>query len=233
MEEYSAYVINLESRKDRRAEMERQLRRVGWNAEFFPAIRPADPGDFESIGARGCFLSHLEVLRQSTKFDRHLLLMEDDLNFVPDFRRLWDPAYAAIQDKAWSIFYPGHVLTSAPPGLHKVKPSKNIACAHFVMFHKAAVRKLVDALEIMLSRPGGHPMGGPMIIDAAYNVIRQQNPELATYVWCPSLGYQRASRSDIWAPLWYDRIQPLRPAVDFLRKFKKIGNHVQSDDSLN
>jgi hypothetical protein len=232
MDQFSAYVINLEFRKDRRAEMERQLRSVGWSAEFFSAIRPSAAGDFESIGARGCFLSHFEVLRQSLKFDRHLLIMEDDLNFVPDFPRLWNAAYEAMQNKEWSMFYPGHILNSAPPGLHLVNPSKEISCAHFVMVHKTAIRTLADALATMLARPGGHALGGPMHVDAAYNVIRKRNPQLMTYVCCPSLGYQRASRSDISSQRWYDKIKPLRPAVDFARKLKGFRSHTQPDDSL-
>ena len=61
----SKYVINLEDRTDRRAEMEQQLRRVGWQAAFVAAIRPVDAGDFPSVGARGCFLSHLATLKQA------------------------------------------------------------------------------------------------------------------------------------------------------------------------
>ena len=87
----SKYVINLEDRTDRRAEMEQQLRRVGWQAAFVPAIRPADAADFPSVGARGCFLSHLATLNRPA--GGHVLLMEDDLDFVPDFAQLWDSAY--------------------------------------------------------------------------------------------------------------------------------------------
>ena len=61
--EHETFVINLPYRTDRRSEMQRELSRIGWNAQFFPAIRPASAGSFSSIGAHGCFLSHLAVLK--------------------------------------------------------------------------------------------------------------------------------------------------------------------------
>jgi GR25 family glycosyltransferase involved in LPS biosynthesis len=75
------FVINLEHRTDRRRAMEKELSKIGWNAEFFPAIRPAEAADFPSIGARGCFLSHLAVLRRASETEaRRLILVEDDVN---------------------------------------------------------------------------------------------------------------------------------------------------------
>ncbi|MEX1060616.1 MAG: glycosyltransferase family 25 protein, partial [Methyloceanibacter sp.] len=58
-------IINLEHRTDRRIAMQKQLSRIGWQAEFFAAIRPDIAADFPSIGARGCFLSHLAVLKNA------------------------------------------------------------------------------------------------------------------------------------------------------------------------
>src|SRR4051812_14092949 len=128
MNEFSAYIINLESRRDRRTEMEGQLGRVGWGAEFFPAVRPTDAGDFQTIGTKGCFLSHLGVLKRASQNNRHLVIMEDDLNFVADFRDQWGPVYRKLKKENWSIFYPGHVIQSAPSGLHEVDPSNGVWC---------------------------------------------------------------------------------------------------------
>jgi glycosyl transferase family 25 len=230
--ELNVYVINLEFRTDRRVEMQRQLARIGWSATFFPAIRPDDAGDFDTIGTRGCFLSHLGVLKHAAKQDRDMVLMEDDLTFSEDFSNLWCSAYEALQTNRWSIFYPGHLLTNAPLGLHRVNPTKGLWCAHFMVIKKENIAMLADALDTMLSRPGGHPLGGPMHVDAAYNSVRAQNAQLETYIYSPVLGYQRASRSDISINRWYDNIKTLRPAINFLRRFKKTGNHTQTDDSL-
>jgi hypothetical protein len=149
--ELNVYVINLEFRTDRRVEMQRQLARIGWSATFFPAIRPDDAGDFDTIGTRGCFLSHLGVLKHAAKQDRDMVLMEDDLTFSEDFSNLWCSAYEALQTNRWSIFYPGHLLTNAPLGLHRVNPTKGLWCAHFMVIKKENIAMLADALDTMLS----------------------------------------------------------------------------------
>jgi glycosyl transferase, family 25 len=219
---FSTYVINLESRKDRRAAMETQLRRIKWDAQFFPAVRPPHAGDFASIGARGCFLSHLAVLKRAALQNDHAVIMEDDLNFSRDFSSVWPATFSALQSSDWSIFYPAHVLPDQPKGLSLLAPSQRVLCTHFMVIHKNVIATLIDGLETILSRPGGHPMGGPMHVDGAYSTLRSQNPELHTYVFSPSMGYQRPSRSDIVAPAVFDRILLLRPAVSALRKLKLI-----------
>ena len=98
--------------------------------------------------------------------------MEDDLNFVSGFPDLWSAAFQELQKKNWSIFYPGHVVETAPAGLYQINPSNGVWCAHFMMVNKDAISSIADALEAMLSRPSGHPLGGPMHVDAAYNLIR-------------------------------------------------------------
>jgi glycosyl transferase, family 25 len=219
---FSGYVINLEDRIDRRMEMEEQLRRVGWHAQFSHSERPNDAENFPSIGARGCFLSHLEMLRRgSVMKDRHVLIMEDDLNFVPAFGRLWNEVYGQLQTKDWSIFYPGHVLDSSPNGLSMMDPQQGIMCTHFMLFNRAVVPGIIEALETMLARPAGHPLGGPMHVDGAYSTIRAQHPDLKTYVYSPSLGRQRPSRSDIRDLKFYERIEALRPLLNILRRFKR------------
>lgn len=177
-------------------------------------------------------MSHLGVLRRAAGRGRHLILLEDDLNFSENFNELWSAAAEALSHVTWSMFYPGHLLKDVPPGLHHVDPTKGLWCTHFVVVRNEAIPKIASELETILSRPSGHPSGGPMHVDAAYNLIRHRNPDLSTYIYAPVLGYQRASRSDVSPHRWYDRVTPLRPAIDFLRKFKKLGRHGQADDSF-
>ena len=82
-------VINLPERTDRRREMTAELRRAGIDRrdprlQFFAGIRPADAGQYPSIGARGCFESHLGVIREAIR-DRveSVLILEDDLALHP------------------------------------------------------------------------------------------------------------------------------------------------------
>ncbi len=108
MSEIQKWVINLKDRTDRRREMIEQLERVGWSAQFFPAVRPADAGTFPSIGARGCFLSHLALLKQATS--GHILLMEDDLNFVPQFQDALEQSIRCARANGMVDFLSGHLL---------------------------------------------------------------------------------------------------------------------------
>jgi glycosyl transferase, family 25 len=221
MDTFLKYVINLPERLDRRKEMEAQLRRIGWQAQFIAAAKPSAPDGFPSIGSRGCFLSHLEALRQGAPSNEHIVLMEDDLNFIPDFQALWREASKTLFTKDWSVFYAGHTLKHETNGLSLIPSTDGIVCAHFMMINRSAVRPLIQGLETILSRPPGHPLGGPMHVDGAYSTIRAQNPQFATYAFSPSLGYQRSSRSDIASPRFFDRIPVLRPVVSRLRQIKQ------------
>lgn len=214
------FVINLPDRNDRRVEMEQQLRRVGWQATFQHADRPTSADGFPSIGAHGCFKSHLATLKRGLAMNGHVLIMEDDLDFTPGFSRAWNETYAKLQETEWSIFYPGHTLDDLPDGLSVVSPSTGIVCAHFVLVNRSAVQTIIDGLETILSRSPGHPLGGPMHVDGAYSTIREQNSNLMTYAASPVLGKQRSSRSDIADLKFFDRIETLRPLMNRLRRFK-------------
>ena len=197
------YVINLASRPDRRAEMSRQLARQGLsfsspNVHLFPGIRPTDSGGFESLGARGCFMSHLGVLRDATG-RRNVLILEDDLDFAENF------APVDLPDD-WGVFYGSarHSLSSEL-SLTIAPPEAPIECAHFVAFNGNQIQPVIEFLELLLSRDPGDPRGGPMHVDGAYSEFRRRNPEVRTYVATPDLGFQRSSKSDIAAAGWIDR----------------------------
>jgi glycosyl transferase family 25 len=217
-------VINLAHRTDRRAGMESQLRAVGWNAEFFSAIRPREAAGFPSIGARGCFLSHLAVLRMARERDvSKLIILEDDLNFVADFKIRWDDLQPKLDSIEWSMTYAGHMLAAAPTGLHLLPPTSGVQCAHFVVIHRHAIATFIDNLEMIATRPSGDPLGGPMHVDGAYSTIRAQHANLNTFYVSPVLGYQRSSRTDIGDLRWFDRVRLLRPLIATIRDLKTAG----------
>lgn len=212
------FVINLESRRDRRDEMERQLNCIGWtDVQFFPAIRPEDRGGFVSIGARGCFNSHLRVIEEAK--EQAVLILEDDLNFADEFPEKWDHAMRDLPSD-WSIFYPAHYLDGAGSGVQALAPEAAVLCAHFLAINSGAIGLIADELRTMLSREPGDPRGGPMHVDGAYSTIRRLHPELKTYAHFPSLGYQRSSTSDITPPQKERHF--LRPLRAGLRRFDRL-----------
>jgi GR25 family glycosyltransferase involved in LPS biosynthesis len=216
-------VLNLASRPDRRLEMEKQLANVDWQADFFSAIRPSDPAGFPSIGARGCFLSHLSVLRQARDEGADILLvMEDDLSFRKGFREYWNRIELKLlsTSKPWSIIYLGHSLTLSDQGLVELKSDHIVRCSHFMVFARYALPVIIAQLEEMLSRPPGDPSGGPMHVDGAYSTIRASFPQLSTFAHAPSLGFQRPSRTDIGPTKFFDSIGFLRPVISSARTLK-------------
>ncbi|MBR0995456.1 hypothetical protein JQ580_32565 [Bradyrhizobium japonicum] len=212
-------IINLANRPDRRAATEQELRRIGWTGSFYLAEKPTDPGKFESVGARGCFESHLAVLQRNLTTER-LILLEDDVNFIKDFRTHWSNLANQLDQIEWSICYGGHKMQCTSNGLVHIDADVPVTTAHFVIFNGKTIHTIVDALARIYSREAGDPNGGPMHVDGAYSTIRAQNRELITYAYCPTLGYQRSSRTDIGKNQWFDRTEFLRPIVDFARHIK-------------
>ena len=110
------YVLNLPDRTDRRAEMAGELARIGTGygdprVRLFPAIRPDDPAGFPSIGARGCFLSHLALLREARDAGLgRILILEDDCDFMRGIGSRLPAVLDALDAERWAIFYGGYDL---------------------------------------------------------------------------------------------------------------------------
>jgi GR25 family glycosyltransferase involved in LPS biosynthesis len=225
------YVINLPHRHDRRREIAEQLSEIGLGFDspgikLFEAVRPEAADGFPSVGARGCFLSHLGVLRDAcSRGLERILIIEDDLNFVPDFNTRMDKVRLALEGIDWSVFYGGYALKSFlqmddAEIVVKVKSSELIGNTHFVAFRGGAICEAVTFLEALLSRPAGDPRGGPMHVDGAYNWFRNEFPSRITLLAVSQLGYQRSSRTDIHALRWFDRVPVVRSAVGTLRRMR-------------
>lgn len=225
------YIVNLESRPDRRREMEAELVRSGLPSgppfvTFFRAYRPDAPGAFPSIGAHGCFLSQLGVLKEA--LDRGhgaILLLEDDAAFSAAGRAHLEAALEELQRLDWAMAYLGHRIDparmpgpDAACGAHwrRLEPDTGVVCAHAVLFHHSTLAPLTAYLERMLARPAGDPDGGPMHVDGAYSWFRRDHPELPVFVTPAQYVVQRASRSDITPKDWKEKL----PFVALLRRIR-------------
>ena len=210
--------------------MAEQLNRIGLSfhsagVRLFEAVRPETSDSFPSIGARGCFLSHLAVLREACEqgFER-ILILEDDVNFVEDFIVRMRDVKSALEHADWSIFYGGYAMktllgTGGAEAVFSADPADSIQTTHFIGFRGEAICDAVSFLETLLSRPSGDPRGGPMHVDGAYNWFRKQFPSRVTLLSVSQLGYQRSSRTDIHAHRWFDRLPGIRSLVGLLRSF--------------
>lgn len=196
-------IINLPQRTDRRREMDKELHDIGIigdpRVSYSPAERPSDPGKFTSIGARGCYESHKNILREAARSDQSVLILEDDCDFVVGAR-----SYEMSGD--WDIFYGGY--DAAQP--HDLQNS-DIIGSHIMGFSKHGA-KVVSAYLEDLDYDGIHPP-----IDAAYIWFRRAHPEVKTYFAVPPIAIQRPSRSDIADLKWFDRTPLVRTVANTLR----------------
>jgi hypothetical protein len=221
------YVINLPTRKDRRAQMVEQFRKVGVDPAspqvvFFDAVRPTDAGNFPSIGARGCFMSHLGVARAALQAGHErILILEDDVNFSHDFLQRAGALLAELASRPWNALYLGALAVNPPPaaqaGWQVLPGTSKVTGSHMIALDKQGIAQLAEHLQIMLDRQPGHPEGGPMHVDGAYNWFRRTRPQLTTLLVEPALGYQRPSRTDIHDLKWFDRVPVLSHLVGWLR----------------
>ena len=200
-------IVNLAHRRDRRAEMAGELRRVGLAGDprvaFFDAIRPDDPGDFTSIGARGVYLSQRAILDEAAAAGESVLILEDDCDFAPHAEQ-YDPP------RDWAIFYGGY-QPSDPADL----ANSDIIGAHMMGFSADGAR-LVSAYLRDLTYTGIHPP-----IDGVYVWFRRAHPEIPTRFAEPPLGHQRSSRTDIADLAFFDRWPGLRTAAGLARRVRR------------
>ncbi len=221
------YIINLVDRADRRAEVLEEFARAKielkeGHIEFFPATRPTDKGDFPTIGAKGCFLSHLECWKKAkSEGAKTVLVIEDDLAIAPRYTEDEHRLVEQLSSQAWDVVYFGHALDTPSNTPSQMVPfDGGIMLAHFYGLNEAYRDKLIQFFELAASRPGGHPEGGPMYPDAAINFYRFKYPGSITLVTQPNLGTQRSSRSDV-TPKWHDRVPGLKSLAGIARKVKR------------
>lgn len=223
-------IINLPHRTDRRAGMEGELRRLGLSLDhpsvhLFRAIRPTDATGFPSIGAHGAWRSHLAVMERllAENWPRALVL-EDDAAFVPDFATRWPGFAQALARRDWHMVYGHPGDRPAPPpdasGLITLPGNLALIQLHMLGLTRAAAAFAVPDLRAMMSRPPGSPEGGPMHVDGALNWVRRRNPGLIALAASPALAYQRASRSDIAEPRWFDRVPGLTQLATLARRLR-------------
>jgi len=219
-------VINLPERTDRRAEIASDLAKVGLPIDdelvrLFAAVRPESPEGFPSIGARGCFMSHLEVLREArAEGVKRLLIVEDDCQFTKELIDRQEFYSNLFAEGSWDLLWIGHGL-DAPAGEyepHLKLWSEVIQTTHCMGVSGSAFDLIISELELMLTRPPGDPDGGPMHVDGAYATIVKNYPDrLKRYACFPSVAGQRSSRSDIADLKWWDKAPLVRNVAAYYR----------------
>jgi len=195
------YIVNLPYRDDRRRETIADFARVGMtipneHITFFEASRPTEKG-YERI-----------------------LICEDDLelNELPDTTVA--KVLSDLKTTHWSVAALGYLEPETPPtdtvGLSEW--TGGTRGTQFSAIQGDSIRAFHDYLELVRSRPSGHPEGGSMFFDGAFNMVRTIVPGTTFRLATPCLAGQRSSRTDIHDLRFYDRVEPFRSIVGALRK---------------
>jgi glycosyl transferase family 25 len=214
------YVINLPSRKDRYRLITNELEInnlpiSSGKITIFPASQPETADRWRSAGARGCFMSHLRVLKLAHESGANrIVIVEDDLAINPRFSAQQASLVNSLkQQPNWGVCYLGHQIELPPSDDNFVPYSDWIGQTHFLAFQAPIIERMIQFLETLLTRPAGDPEGGPMDVDGAYSTYRLQNLEVLTLMANPSFGNQRSSLSDITPPKIVEQIPFLRTAT--------------------
>ena len=179
------------------------------------------------IANRKIIKSHLNILREAhNKGVEKLLILEDDVDFVKDIKHVLSEVLDELDVLDWDICYFGHHLSLEQSGdnlFHKYE--QGIQTTHFYAVKGEVIPRLISFLELVLSRPPGHPEGGAMHVDGAISTFRGQNADVKTVVLCNPIGYQRPSRTDIHELSLYDRIPLVKNIVSVIRSVIRRVEH--------
>jgi glycosyl transferase family 25 len=219
--------INRADRPDRRRQTERMLARVGWPSavQFFPAVIPTERERWPTLGCRGCYESHLAVLRiaRARNLDR-VLILEDDC----ELDRQWvrdpaaDLAYAsAVHPGIWYLGHDQLEFTRGRTGLTAWPSDEPLTLLHCYAVSRWVYEPLITFLSECAIRPVGDPDGGPQYPDGAISMFRWRNPGVTTLVSLPAVARQRRSRSDVTPGHWFDRAPGLRRVADLARSVRR------------
>jgi glycosyl transferase family 25 len=221
-------ILNLPERQDRLKATRRELRRLGFNVDS-PKVRvpyaprPTNNNGLHSRGVYGSFLSHLQSIRDARRDGLHSLwVLEDDACFSQRLIGQQSPIADFLVDTVWDMCFFGHSLecSSSPGGPPFIRSSEPFMWAHCYAVHSRVFDRLIQYLEETLSRPPGHPEGGRVYIDGAYNLFRRFNSDVVCLVSSPCLCIQRGSPSNLNTAKWFDRSPFVRPLTQAARTLR-------------
>jgi GR25 family glycosyltransferase involved in LPS biosynthesis len=193
---------------------------AGYGISYFDACQFDDADGFPNKGVRGCFNSHLTLLRKCARSVHPALIMEDDVFFQTDALAAASTLAVDLQTVEWDIVYFGSTTTGIRTHSGFAHYASTIDGSHCRAIKPHIAARLAGYMTERLTRPHGDPKGGKGHMDAAINDFRLMDPAIKTYVVHPRIALQFASRTDLGTDKWWDRMTLMRPAVEFARQMK-------------
>ena len=209
------FIINLEHRTDRREQIIEELKRVGIdNYEFFKAIQPTEEtmkiwnpqflnpipqwfalsgGDHTKyrIGALGCMLSHLEIIKKCIENNyENVLILEDDTIFKIDNGLKFDTIMSVLDSQINNLDFGLLYLAGNHRGAILEKKTDNVTKVQGTLttgsyiINKRVMKCIVDKMANF-----------PREVDVFYSTYIQK--EYPCYCIMPHLTRQGDGYSDI------------------------------------
>jgi hypothetical protein len=149
------------------------------------------------------------------------LIFEDDVRFSRvDTGQIQQIAKELAQHN-WDIVYFGYLAPQGVPAEQPLVPWNGPTTGgHFYGVTGKFIADMSQYMHACMTRPPGHPDGGPMFRDGAYNHVRGVMHDIRIFLSVPNLARQRSSRTDLHSLRFYDRIKPLAPMLAALRAAK-------------
>lgn len=165
-------IINLPRRTDRKREIIAELEKQGVTVDgervaFFDAVAPDSDDGFYSVGANGCYRSHLAILKEAG--ERSVLIIEDDCDFAPNAKNVQVPDCA--------VFHAGYLAERLG--------------THLIGYQPGAAKIVADYLQQLLDD------GRRISFDGALFHFREDNPTVKAIFADPVIGFQRPSKTDV------------------------------------
>lgn len=181
-----AFYINLEHRRDRRAEFEAEATRMGLSCERFPAIlrRP---------GIVGCGYSHLAVLKEArSRGYESVLIFEDDFQFLVDKDTFWQ-TIETLKGIDYDVVMLGYNIQCVVPHSEQLMRVVEASTASAYLVHSRMFDRLITLYEDAipeLERTGQHWIYAN---DQIWKKLQKTSEWFAT---ATRIGLQRPSYSD-------------------------------------
>ena len=180
--------INLDSRTDRREQIERELDNIGIKAyERFPGIKHEYP-------QAGCTISHLNVLKMARdKGYKNILIFEDDFEFIVPKDVFWKEI-EKVKDVDYDVLMLSYNLNKSEPFNDTLLKVLDAQTASGYLVNSTFYNTLIDTLETALPKLLETREHWLYINDQCWKTIQPQNK---WYAFKLRLGKQRMSHSNL------------------------------------
>lgn len=173
-----SFYINLDKRKDRKEQVLIEFDKVGLSPQRFSAIE-------KDNGAEGCYLSHLNLLKQAEARGENLMIFEDDVQFCDGAKEIIENSLDELKDKNWVLFYlGGNILRPAYQIDKHLAQLTHCQSTHSIGYNKKYIPQIIEFLE-----------NNQFILDVLFaeHVI----PRTECYITVPMVAIQRTDFSSI------------------------------------